>query len=283
MKEIGGAASMEDDGVEGQGGKDDEGTGGGGGGQSASSSSSLSDEISEAKLQQGMRGIQAIVGHEIGHSILHHTWALLLVTQLNFFLMFWTFGFVQGSPRLVTDFGYELPPPPPPPGGGSASPPPQPCAFLVVSCFMSVYSGLVMPFWSILMNAFTRQLEFAADAYSAKLGYAEELQAGLIAISKTNLGDLNPDWLVSMCESLHFLLPRACALCSRAYPCLPHGERGRAEHRERQRERREREALRTVCPLVCPPRAPDLAYMAAVTPRSLSLCCISYPGAHRRP
>ena len=34
-------------------------------------------------------------GHEIGHSIMHHTWALLAITQMNFGLMFWTFGYVQ--------------------------------------------------------------------------------------------------------------------------------------------------------------------------------------------
>lgn len=72
-----------------------------------------------AARERGLRGIEAIVGHEIGHSILHHTWALLGITQLNFLLMFWTFGFVQSNPRLVTDFGF-----------------PAPCSFLIIQCFM---------------------------------------------------------------------------------------------------------------------------------------------------
>ena len=140
-----------------------------------------------------------------------------------------TFGFVQTTPTLVTDFGY------PESSAGSA--------FLVIQCYLMVY-GIVMPVVSILMNAFTRRLgadkkvffavpvytetrifaktgseqlknndskrercpyryptEFSADAYSASLGY--DLGPPLIAISKTNLGEVNPDWLVSMCHDNH--------------------------------------------------------------------------------
>ena len=58
-------------------------------------------------------------------SIMHHTWALLAVTQLNFGVMFGTFGFVQTTPTLVTDFGYPE---------SSASD-----AFLVIQCYLTVY------------------------------------------------------------------------------------------------------------------------------------------------
>ena len=36
-------------------------------------------------------GIFAIIGHEIGHSIMHHTWILLFVALANMFVMFFTF------------------------------------------------------------------------------------------------------------------------------------------------------------------------------------------------
>ena len=134
------------------------------------------------------QGIFAIIGHEIGHSIMHHTWALLAVTQVNFLSMFGTFGFVQNAPGLVTDFGFALP----------ANP--TAAAFLLIQCYLTVY-GLVMPIFSIFMNAFTRRLEFSADAYSARLGF--DLGPPLIAISKKNLSDCNPDWLVSMCHDNH--------------------------------------------------------------------------------
>mgnify|MGYP002700917880 CR=1 FL=1 len=44
----------------------------------------LIKDITAEMGAENIRGIQAIVGHEIGHSIMHHTWALLGVTQLNF-------------------------------------------------------------------------------------------------------------------------------------------------------------------------------------------------------
>lgn len=56
---------------------------------------------------------------------MHHTWALLAVTQLNFGVMFGTFGFVQTTPNLVTDFGYPE---------SSASD-----AFLIIQCYLTVY------------------------------------------------------------------------------------------------------------------------------------------------
>lgn len=68
-----------------------------------------------------------------------------------------------------------------------------------------------MPVVSILMNAFTRRLEFSADAYSARLGF--DLGPALVAISKTNLGEISPDWLVSMCHDNHpTLVERLSAL-----------------------------------------------------------------------
>jgi hypothetical protein len=48
-----------------------------------------------------------------------------------------------------------------------------------------------MPFFSVLINSIVRQLEFAADAYSVKLGY--DIRLALLDISKENLGELNPD------------------------------------------------------------------------------------------
>jgi hypothetical protein len=62
--------------------------------------------------------------------------------------MFWTFGFVQNSPTLITDFGFS-----------------HPCAFLVINCFMNVYSRLVQPIVGVVMNKMTRSLEFSADKY----------------------------------------------------------------------------------------------------------------------
>lgn len=128
--------------------------------------------------------IKAVVGHEIGHSIEHHQWALLGAVLVNLFLMFWTYGFFQNTPAVVTSFGFT-----------------HVNTFLSLQCFMAVYGCLIMPLWSVAMNAVTRSLEFRADRYSVGLGY--DIRPSLLRISKTNKGDLNPDWLHSMWHHSH--------------------------------------------------------------------------------
>ena len=128
--------------------------------------------------------ISAVVGHEIGHSVEHHTWALLGVSMANLFVLFWSFGFIQNSPEVVLSFGFS-----------------ETSTFLTLNCFMVVYFTTVMPLFSGLMNSFTRKLEFRADAYSNKLGL--DIRPALIGISKTNKGDLNPDWLHSLWHHNH--------------------------------------------------------------------------------
>jgi Zn-dependent protease with chaperone function len=61
----------------------------------------------------------------------------------------------------------------------------MPYAVCCVPC--AVAPQLVMPFWTVAMNAFVRRLEFSADAYSAQLGF--DLSPPLIAICKKNLGE----------------------------------------------------------------------------------------------
>jgi len=135
-------------------------------------------------LDSDVDAICAVVAHEIGHAKMHHNYALLVITAAQFFVMFYTFGFCQNDPRLATDFGFD-----------------RPCTFIALQTFFTLYSSLVMPFFSIGMNAFTRQLEFAADAYSVRLGY--DIRGSLAKISKTNLSDLNPDPLDSLCHHSH--------------------------------------------------------------------------------
>ncbi len=129
----------------------------------------------------------AVVGHEIGHSILHHNWALLLVTMGNLFVLFFSYGVFQSTPSIVTSFGFSE--------NETGN------AFLKIQCFMAVYGMAVMPIWNILMNAFVRQLEFAADRYAVRLGH--DISSSLLKISITNKADFNPDWLHSWYHLSH--------------------------------------------------------------------------------
>eukprot|EP00310_Coccolithus_braarudii_P018216 CAMPEP_0183343274 /NCGR_PEP_ID=MMETSP0164_2-20130417/9219_1 /TAXON_ID=221442 /ORGANISM="Coccolithus pelagicus ssp braarudi, Strain PLY182g" /LENGTH=473 /DNA_ID=CAMNT_0025514055 /DNA_START=27 /DNA_END=1448 /DNA_ORIENTATION=- len=133
-------------------------------------------------LESDVDAICAVVAHEIGHAAMHHNYALLGVLAAQMFVMFSTFGFCT-DPRIVTDFGFDAP-----------------CAYLTLQTFFTLY-GVVMPAFSIGLNAFTRQLEYSADAYSVRLGF--DIRAALVKISKTNLSDLNPDPLDSLCNHSH--------------------------------------------------------------------------------
>ena len=66
--------------------------------------------------------------------------------------------------------------------------------------FFTLWS-VAMPLVSFGLNAFTRQLEYQADAYSVRLGF--DIRKALAKISKTNLSDLNPDPLDSLFHHSH--------------------------------------------------------------------------------
>jgi len=133
-------------------------------------------------LEGDVDKVCAVVAHEIGHAAMHHNYAMLGVACAQIFVMFRTFALCSDA-RMVTDFGYDAP-----------------CAYLTLQTFFTLYS-LVMPVFSIALNAFTRQLEYAADAYSVRLGY--DIRDSLAKISTTNLSDLNPDPLDSLCHHSH--------------------------------------------------------------------------------
>lgn len=154
----------------------------------------------------------AVVAHEIGHSKLQHNYALLGVACAQIFVLFYTLGFFTSDPSLVTDFGYD------------AS-----CTYLTLAMFMMCYTAVVQPAFSVLFNAVTRQLEFAADAYSHRLGY--DIRAALAKISKTNLADLNPDPLVSMCRDSHpTTVQRVAAIEALRKAAAGGGAEGREPH-----------------------------------------------------
>ena len=118
--------------------------------------------------------VSAVVGHEIGHAKMNHNWALLGATMVQFGVMFGTFGHFQGNKEITRSFGFQ-----------------NACTFLELNCFMAVFQSTVFPLCSVAMNAMVRQLEFAADRYSVDLGF--DIRPALFDLSKSNLGDLNPD------------------------------------------------------------------------------------------
>jgi len=142
-------------------------------------------------LEHRTNDISAVVAHEIGHAVLQHNYLLLAHVAVQIFMTFFTFGLCTSDPNLVTDFGYDAP-----------------CTFLKLQAFFLLYNGALSPVLGPLLSAFTRSLEFAADKYAVELGF--DLRPALKTISKKNLGDANPDPLVSLCHDSHPTLVQRC-------------------------------------------------------------------------
>ncbi len=173
-------------------------------------------------LRNDVRHVCAVVAHEIGHAVHLHNWMLLGVSAATTFVTFYAFHLCTTDAALVTDFGYA-----------------EPCAFLYLQCFLHLYQSALLPVLSIAMAAFTRQLEFDADRYASELGCAapplttesplspvrtsaapslpsphstpppspprrsHDLREPLRKMSTSNLSELNPDPLVSLCRHSH--------------------------------------------------------------------------------
>ncbi len=84
----------------------------------------------------------------------------------------------------------------------------EPCTYLKLQAFFLLYNEALSPVLGPVLSAFTRSLEFAADAYAVKLGF--DLRPALKKISQRNLGDCNPDPLVSLCHDSHPTLVQRC-------------------------------------------------------------------------
>lgn len=135
-------------------------------------------------LKNDKARINAVVGHEIGHAKLYHNWILTTLMTLNFSSMFYIFSFFQSNADMVASFGF-------PTTGVNVDKENAVTTFLILHCFMAVYSSCIMPFWSVLLNSIVRQLEFAADRYSVSLGY--DIRLALLDLGLENLSDMNPD------------------------------------------------------------------------------------------
>ncbi|KAK4956045.1 hypothetical protein LTR28_006019 [Elasticomyces elasticus] len=58
----------------------------------------------------------------------------------------------------------------------------------------------------LIMNVWTRKMEFEADAFSARLGYATELASSLIKLQVQNLSSMDADYWYSTYHHSHPIL-----------------------------------------------------------------------------
>jgi STE24 endopeptidase len=133
----------------------------------------------------------AILGHEMGHWKLWHTIQGFVISQLYTFVIFLAFSYVQNTYPLFRSFGFAYDKNHPVP------------VFVGLMLFAQTYWMPVEKILGLILNFNSRFNEFAADAFSKKLGKADALGRGLIKISIENLGNLVPDSLYSLYHFSH--------------------------------------------------------------------------------
>lgn len=141
--------------------------------------------------QVELEELLAILGHEMGHWKLWHTIQGFVVSQLYTFAIFLTFSYVQNSYDLFQSFGFVY-------DKDQRVP-----VFIGLMLFAQTYWMPVEKVLGLALNFNSRINEFAADAFSKKLGKAEALATGLIKISIENLGNMVPDSLYSLYHFSH--------------------------------------------------------------------------------
>ncbi|KAK4540300.1 hypothetical protein LTR36_009612 [Oleoguttula mirabilis] len=131
--------------------------------------------------------VEAILAHELGHWKMGHTTSLLAISSAHLFWVFGLFSVFINNNSLYQAFGFQ-------------TERPIIIGFILFNEVLSPTDSVV----KLLMNIWTRKMEFEADAFSYKLGYASELASSLIKLQVQNLSSMDADWMYS---SYHFSHP----------------------------------------------------------------------------
>lgn len=133
--------------------------------------------------------VEAILAHELGHWKRGHTTRLLGISQFHLFFMFALFSVFIRNKSLYDAFGFT-------------NEQPIMIGFLLFNEVLSPTDSLV----KLMMNILTRKMEFEADDFSLKLGYANELASSLIKLQIQNLSSMDADWMYSSYHYSHPIL-----------------------------------------------------------------------------
>uniref|UniRef100_A0A0N5ALC2 CAAX prenyl protease n=1 Tax=Syphacia muris TaxID=451379 RepID=A0A0N5ALC2_9BILA len=131
--------------------------------------------------------VVAVLGHELGHWSLSHSIYNLIITEANLLLLLVMFSYFYKARSLYEAFGFH-------------DSTPTIIGLIIVFQFITApYNEII----SFLITMLTRRMEFAADAYSVKLGYGEKLCSALIKLGKDNLSLPVNDHLYSLFNHSH--------------------------------------------------------------------------------
>ncbi|OAL06741.1 CaaX prenyl protease [Phaeosphaeriaceae sp. SRC1lsM3a] len=133
--------------------------------------------------------VEAVLAHELGHWKMNHTSRLLFIGQAHLFYIFSLFSVFINNRSLYADFGFFRERP-------------NIVGFILFNEILSPTDSIV----KLLLNIWTRKMEYEADAFAVKLGYAKELGASLIKLQIQNLSSMDADWFYSSFHHSHPIL-----------------------------------------------------------------------------
>jgi Zn-dependent protease with chaperone function len=154
--------------------------------------------------------ILAVMGHELGHTALHHSEGGMGVEAVTSFLTFAVLGWAVHCPALAASVGFAAP---------------------VVHIGVFLYNRIISPpldiSVGILTSAISRANENAADAYSARVSedYAEGLQTALGKLTINSNNDPNEPWYYEVLHDDHPTTAKRWANVNRIRRKLYGGER----------------------------------------------------------
>jgi STE24 endopeptidase len=147
--------------------------------------------------QLGLRELEAVLAHEIGHYRRGHIPKTLVLSALSSLAGFALLGWLAGQDWFYTGFRFE-------PSVG------MPAALLL----FTLISGLVMFWLAPLTNLLSRKHEYEADAFARDaMGEAKPLIGALRKLSEKNMSNLTPHPAYSFFHYSHpTLVEREAAL-----------------------------------------------------------------------
>ncbi|KAF2134261.1 CaaX prenyl protease-like protein [Dothidotthia symphoricarpi CBS 119687] len=133
--------------------------------------------------------VEAVLAHELGHWKMNHTSRLLFISQAHLFYIFALFSVFIKNRSLYADFGF-------------IRQRPDIVGFVLFNEILSPTDSII----KLLMNVWTRKMEYEADAFAVDLGYTRELGASLIKLQIQNLSSMDADWFYSSFHHSHPIL-----------------------------------------------------------------------------
>lgn len=131
--------------------------------------------------------IVAVLAHELGHYKKHHIWINLTTGLIQTALFLFFFGLISQSIVFTKVMG----------GTGNAS-----VFYLNALCFVLLVDP-IQTIFGLIMNAFSRKMEYSADKFATIHGMGKSLMNALKKISSLNYSNLTPHPLYVLINYSH--------------------------------------------------------------------------------